>query len=161
MDLSPVGLAQRLVVGDLQTDPAPLNDPDHFIDGFEQKILFVAHMYHDDAVVLGDNLGQLDDLVRFAVASGRIDEPERETLCAFLHAPGQQFFHLFQFAGGGFAVVVAHDIHSNGAMPYETDKACGRMGLFRIFQIFPKAAPRIGTVQSSGQRRHIVRNFFD
>ena len=88
--LPPVGLTQRLVMGNLQANTACSHNLFHFVNRFQQLSLLAAHMHHHDTVILRNNSGHFNKLPGIGIAPRRVDKAQGQSLRALLHALGQQ-----------------------------------------------------------------------
>ena len=156
MHLAPVPISQSFVVGDLQPHAAVLHHRVHLVDRLQQFILLVAHMHHDNAVISGHHAGELNEFFRLCKASGRVDQPQRHSAGAFFHALGQQVLHGLHLSRSGFAVVVSHYVHSDGAMAHKAYKPRCRLHLLHRLHIVGKAAPCVRGRDRPCQGRHII-----
>src|SRR5438445_5824047 len=64
----------RIVVADLDGTAGALADLDALSDGVHDRLALPADVRGVEAVMTGDNLSELDDLLRRREASGRIDQ---------------------------------------------------------------------------------------
>ena len=90
-----------LVVRDLEGEPGFAGDADRLIDCFQELLAFVADVGHVDAAVLGDDLGERDDLLGAREGSGRVDQAGGEAEGAGGHAVGNVFAHARELSALG------------------------------------------------------------
>ena len=58
---------------DLQAHTAILHDFQHFVYRFQQPVVFVAHVHHDDTIVARHHLGHGGEFIGVAITAGWID----------------------------------------------------------------------------------------
>ena len=154
--LAPVFRSEGFQMGNLHPHAALLHHADHLFEGFQQQIHFVSRMDHDDSVVLGDRLADLNHLLGGGIAAGRIDKAERHAARALFHPRFDQLAHFADLIPGRGPVLASHDVHSDGAGAEQADKATGRICLFRQLHVFPMAAPPEIPFCFAAQTDHIL-----
>ena len=107
VELFPVARPLRFQMRDLQRAPRAARDGDRFVDGFEQPVVFVAHVRRIRQTTRGERLAQRDQLVERSERTRRVLEAGRRAARALRERFLDHRGHARQLGGGGGTVVVA------------------------------------------------------
>jgi hypothetical protein len=80
-------------VVDLSRHAGAAGDLDCLLQPFEQPRFFGAHVSDVDAVIVGHDLTERDQLIGIGVAAGGIDERGGDAERAIFHGRGEHFRH--------------------------------------------------------------------
>ena len=159
---APVGAAARLVMGDLDGDPALLADPDGLGDGVEEPGGLVPHVGGVQSAELPHLPGQGHDLLGGGVASGLVDEPGGEADGARLDALPDGAAHPAHLVGRRPALVEPHGARAQRAVAHEHRHVETGTGLVHAREVAGESGPRRrrapGTQAPEARPRRLIRH---
>ena len=118
---APARLARGLQVRDVDRQPRLLADRQDLVDRPEEALPLVADVAGVEPAVLGDDLGQRDQLGGLGEAAGQVDQAGGHPPGAGLHAPFDQGLHPLELVSRRRAVGVAHHRGADGAVGDQVD----------------------------------------
>ena len=158
MDLSPVGLAQHLVVGNVHLNTGLTANIDGLLHSVHNEVGFVPHVAGIGAAEGSDDLGQLDNLLFLRVAAGGIDKAGGESGGTGFHGFPQNALHGVQLFVRRGAIFHTHDRNAQSAVANIHFGVGGELLGVGILQVPGKAAPVFHVLREPGgaHREHIL-----
>ncbi len=132
---APVLLAGYLEVRDVHGEPGALADVDRLADRAEQTRAFVPDVAGVDPAVGGDDLRELDELVRVGVAAGDVDQARRHAPRPGPHPFFHELFHGPHLGGVGLALGRAQDGLADVALGDQVDDVRAGAVLVDVFKV--------------------------
>ena len=141
---APAALVGDLDVQDLDRDAGAARDLDHLLDGVEDAGPLVAHVDVEDALVPGDDLAQLDEIVGRGEDVGRLGQARRQPAGPLFHRLGDELLHLFELGGRGPGVAGPHDAFPDVPQADERRDVDGDAGLLGAVEVLAERVPADG-----------------
>ena len=140
--LAPVALTARLVMRDLDGNPAFLADADSLPHRIEQARRLVAHVGGVEPAARTHLAHEVDNLLGASVAPRLVDEPGREPHRARLHSFAHPGAHLVHLGGRGRALGEPHRSRAQRAVAHEHGDVQAGSRFLHPLEILAEARPR-------------------
>ena len=116
-------------------------DGDQFVDRLDQIVALVAHVADVHTAALGRGFGERDQLGRFGVESGGVDERTSDPHRPFVHGKAHGVLHGRELGGSGVDIALAERVDAHRGSADEAGDIGRDAALFQLGQILAEGAP--------------------